>query len=103
MSVGLQATLAAYIVCSFFASIQYQWYLYYPVAYGVAMRRIYNFKKMEEITNRGNTAGSFAVREFLAKAAPAGFKKQLILYKTYTTSVVVSVSPPKTTPRVVSS
>jgi len=41
LSVGLQAVLVTYIVCSFFSSNQYFWYLYYPVAYAVALRRIY--------------------------------------------------------------
>lgn len=41
LSVAIQAALVAYIVCSFFASIQYLWYLYYTVGYGVALRFIY--------------------------------------------------------------
>lgn len=39
--VGLQATLVAYYVCSFFASVQYYWFLYYPVAHSIAFFRIY--------------------------------------------------------------
>ncbi|MBS1788273.1 MAG: O-antigen ligase family protein [Acidobacteria bacterium] len=39
--VGLQATLVTYYVCSFFASVQYYWFLYYPVAHSVAFFRIY--------------------------------------------------------------
>ena len=38
--VGLQATLVAYLVCSFFASIEYNWYLYYPAAFAIALFRI---------------------------------------------------------------
>jgi O-antigen ligase len=41
LSLGLQATLAAYLVSSCFSSLQYQWYLYYPVAFGVALRAIH--------------------------------------------------------------
>jgi len=41
LSIGLQAVLVTYIVGSFFSSNQYFWYLYYPVAYAVALRRIY--------------------------------------------------------------
>lgn len=41
LSVCLQAVLAAYIVCSTFGSIQYLWFLYYPVAYAVALRGIH--------------------------------------------------------------
>jgi putative inorganic carbon (HCO3(-)) transporter len=40
LSVGLQATLVAYLVCSFFASIEYNWYLYYPAAFAIALFRI---------------------------------------------------------------
>ena len=40
LSVGLQSELVAYIVCSFFGSIQYEWFLYYPVAYAVSLKVI---------------------------------------------------------------
>lgn len=40
LSIGLQAVLVAYMVCSFFQSSQYFWYLYYIVAYTVSLRRI---------------------------------------------------------------
>ncbi len=43
--IGLQAILVSYVVCSFFASIQYFWYLYYPVAHSIAFCRIYGRKK----------------------------------------------------------
>jgi putative inorganic carbon (hco3(-)) transporter len=35
--VGVRATLIAYMVVSFFGSIQYLWYLYYPVAYAISL------------------------------------------------------------------
>lgn len=41
LSVGLQASLAAYMIGSFFGSIAYHWYVYYLVGYAVALRRIY--------------------------------------------------------------
>ncbi|HEX5733589.1 MAG TPA: O-antigen ligase family protein [Blastocatellia bacterium] len=37
---AVQASLVAYIVCSCFGSIQYHWFLYYPLAYAIALRRI---------------------------------------------------------------
>ncbi|HVG20365.1 MAG TPA: O-antigen ligase family protein [Blastocatellia bacterium] len=40
LSVGVQAAIVAYIVCSLFSSIEYYWYLYFPVAYAVSLRRI---------------------------------------------------------------
>jgi putative inorganic carbon (hco3(-)) transporter len=41
LAVGVQAALAGYMVSSFFASVAYQWYLYYLVGYAVALRRMY--------------------------------------------------------------
>lgn len=41
LAVGLQASLVGYMVSSFFASVAYQWYVYYLVGYAVALRRIY--------------------------------------------------------------
>ncbi|HKG22416.1 MAG TPA: O-antigen ligase family protein, partial [Blastocatellia bacterium] len=40
LSVAFQAAIIGYIVCSAFGSIEYLWYLYYPVAYAVALSRI---------------------------------------------------------------
>ncbi len=40
MAVGLQASLVAYMVVSFFASVAYLWYVYYLVAYAVSLQRI---------------------------------------------------------------
>lgn len=41
LAVGLQASLIGYLVCSFFASVAYLWYVYYLVAYAVCLRRMY--------------------------------------------------------------
>jgi putative inorganic carbon (HCO3(-)) transporter len=41
LTVGLQASLIAYLVSSFFLSIAYTWYVYYLVAYAVCLRRLY--------------------------------------------------------------
>jgi O-antigen ligase len=47
LSVSIQGAFIAYMVCSFFASIQYLWYLYYTAAYAVALRQIYAAEEME--------------------------------------------------------
>jgi O-antigen ligase len=47
LSVSLQAAFIAYMVCSFFASIQYLWYLYYTAAYAVALRQIHAAEETE--------------------------------------------------------
>jgi hypothetical protein len=41
LAIALQASLIAYMVASFFASVAYLWYVYYLVAYAVCLRRIY--------------------------------------------------------------
>lgn len=41
LCVALQAILVSYVVCSFFASIEYLWYLYYPAAYSIALTQIF--------------------------------------------------------------
>jgi O-antigen ligase len=49
LSVSIQAAFIAYMVCSFFASIQYLWYLYYTAAYAVALRQIHAAEETEEM------------------------------------------------------
>ena len=46
-SIALQGVVFAYIVCSFFGSIQYQWFLYYPVAYAIALRCIHRTEQAD--------------------------------------------------------
>ena len=41
LAVGIQASIIAYMVCSFFASVAHLWYVYYLVAYAVCLRRLY--------------------------------------------------------------
>lgn len=41
LSIGLQASIVGYLMSSFFASVAYNWFVYYLVAYAVAFRRIY--------------------------------------------------------------
>jgi len=41
MSIGLQVSIVAFMVASFFGSVAYLWYVYYLIAYAVAFRRIY--------------------------------------------------------------
>ncbi len=45
MSIGIQASIAGYMVSSFFGSVAYTWYIYYLIAYAVAFRRIYQIEK----------------------------------------------------------
>lgn len=43
-SIGIQAGLAGYMVSSFFASVAYQWYVYYLIAYAFGLTGIYRMK-----------------------------------------------------------
>ena len=45
MSIGLQVSIVAFMVASFFGSVAYLWYVYYLIAYSVALRRIYMIEK----------------------------------------------------------
>jgi len=41
LAVGLQGSLIGYMVSSFFASVAFQWYVYYLVGYAVCLHRMY--------------------------------------------------------------
>jgi hypothetical protein len=41
LAVGVQAAIVGYMVSSFFASVAYQFYVYYLVGYAVCLRRLY--------------------------------------------------------------
>lgn len=45
LAIGLQASIVGYLVSSFFASVAYNWFIYYLIAYAVAFRRIYMVEK----------------------------------------------------------
>src|SRR5580704_3112466 len=38
LSIGLQTSILAYMVCSFFLSIEYNWYVYYPIALAAGLK-----------------------------------------------------------------
>ncbi len=52
LAIGLQASIIGYMVSSFFASVAYNWFIYYLIAYAVAFRRIFSVEsglKEEEV------------------------------------------------------
>jgi O-antigen ligase len=57
LSIGLQAALIAYMINSFFLSIQYLWYLYYAAGFAVALRFIYAAERAAQ-ANEGKAAAS---------------------------------------------
>lgn len=44
LAIGLQVSIVGYLVTSFFASVAYNWFIYYLIAYAVAFRRIYRLE-----------------------------------------------------------
>ncbi len=44
-AIGLQASLVAYWISSFFAAVAYNWFIYYLIAYCVAFRRVYQINE----------------------------------------------------------
>jgi putative inorganic carbon (HCO3(-)) transporter len=60
-AVGLQASIAAYMVSSFFGSVAYLWYIYYLVALAVCFHRIYESKKLTEAAMSSNDAANGGV------------------------------------------
>jgi putative inorganic carbon (hco3(-)) transporter len=78
LAIGLQASLVAYMVSSFFASVAYLWYVYYLVAYAVCLRRIYEADtgtvvilertRLKEQKKRARRAAVLAPNEGINKA-----------------------------------
>lgn len=61
LSIAVQAMLVVYIVCSSFGSIQYQWYVYYPLAYAVALRLIH--RREQTVSHDAKDSKLAALRE----------------------------------------
>jgi O-antigen ligase len=58
LAIGLQGSLIAYMVASFFAAVAYQWYIYYLVAYAIALRRIYYLQEAKKMTEPAVASGA---------------------------------------------
>ncbi|MFZ1699205.1 MAG: O-antigen ligase family protein [Pyrinomonadaceae bacterium] len=58
LAIGLQASIVGYLVSSFFASVAYNWFIYYLIGYAVAFRRIYRI----EVENREEMTPQIAVQ-----------------------------------------
>lgn len=48
LSIGLQASIVGYMVSSFFGSVAFNWFIYYPIAYAVCLRRIYQSEQLPQ-------------------------------------------------------
>ncbi len=55
LAVGLQASLVGYMISSFFASVAYQWYIYYLVGYAIVLRRLYALQRAKQTNTTSQT------------------------------------------------
>ncbi|PYT04177.1 MAG: hypothetical protein DMF60_16065 [Acidobacteria bacterium] len=53
LSVGVNAAIIGYMVCAVFSSAQYQWYLFYPVAYALSLQRLHNIEGVGDQADAG--------------------------------------------------
>lgn len=53
LSIALQASILAYMVCSFFLSVQYLWHIYYPIAAAVALRQFWKARESDNVNTSG--------------------------------------------------
>ncbi len=49
LAIGLQASLVGYMVVSFFASVAYQWYVYYLIAYALTLQRLTSISNLKPV------------------------------------------------------
>jgi O-antigen ligase len=73
LSVALQAAFIAYLVCSFFSSIEYLWYVYYLVAYAVSLRQI---RASEQVAFAGQNKWAASAHAQVSKVTGAIWKPQ---------------------------
>jgi O-antigen ligase len=59
-AIGAQASLVAYMISSFFASVPYSFYVYYLVGYAVCLRRLYYIETSAAQAVLKRTAGNHA-------------------------------------------
>lgn len=48
LAIGLQASIGGYMVTSFFASVAYQWYIYYVIILAIGLRRIFALELLRD-------------------------------------------------------
>ncbi|CAN5175394.1 hypothetical protein BH18ACI2_BH18ACI2_12330 [soil metagenome] len=60
LAVGLQASLLAYMIASFFGSVAYLWYIYYLVGFAFCFSRLYEAKAIKQTRRPETSPVSFA-------------------------------------------
>ncbi len=66
MAIGVQGSIVAYMVASFFGAVAYNWFIYYPIAYAICLRRIYRADQLEkgiEIEGEKRLSNYFKLQE----------------------------------------
>ena len=59
------------MVASFFASVAYLWYLYYLVAYGICLARLYHEARAKALPKNAGSVQADRPRQFLAEEVVA--------------------------------
>lgn len=60
LAIGLQASLIGYMVSSFFASVAFLYYLYYPVGYAVCLHFMYKSSQAQDARASGTKERAFS-------------------------------------------
>ena len=71
LAAGFEASLVGYMVASFFASVAYLWYLYYLVAYGICLARLYREAQAKTLLKSAGNGQPDRTRHVLAKETTA--------------------------------
>jgi O-antigen ligase len=72
LALGLQASLIAYLISSFFLSVAYVWYIYYLVGFSVCLRRLYE-------SETGSVVVALSRKERLKAEAAAIMESQPVI------------------------
>jgi hypothetical protein len=62
LSIGLQVSIIAYMVASFFGSFAFNWFVYYPIAYAITLRRIYLMQQEKSVANEIGFESNLSIR-----------------------------------------
>lgn len=72
LAIGLQASLIGYMVSSFFASVAFLYYLYYPVGYAVCLHFMYKFSQEKQ------AAGALGAKKRTVEETGRGFSSHAL-------------------------
>ena len=70
LMIGTQIAIAGYMVSSFFASVAYGWYVYFPIAYAVGFRVLYQNEKRAQADRSTHNGLEASLPIFVAPNQP---------------------------------